>query len=449
MRRLILLISLSLVLNAALCAESPFTQKVDQYLQPYLQMQDFSGCVLIAKQGQILTHKCYGDANYELNVANTPSSKFHIASVTKSFTAAAIVILQKRGQLQLTDKLSHYIPDFPSGDKITILDLLNHSSGIPSYYAIPEYGSLKTKPVGFDELIAIMRTKPLDFVPGTKSSYSDTGYAFLGYIIEKVSGKPYGQFIADEIFTPLGMKNSGTFSDTALIPDRATGYQPWIENPIADHTGNQKLRIAPFYDKTIITGSGSLYSTIDDLYLFYKGLKDKRLFDIQTLDYPYGWGRREFQGKKFIEQSGRDPGYVARIAAFLDQDVVVIILSNVEVGADDAIAKGLESIAFRVDPTPSVPRNIIHENAESLKQYEGRYEIAPNSIMDVKVTGDSLFLRGPGGDYLPLDANAPGTFFFKQMYISLIFHRDGNGKVDSILWGGNYPCKKIADQPSL
>jgi CubicO group peptidase (beta-lactamase class C family) len=446
-RRLLLLISLSPILNSALCAESSFTQKVDQYLQPYLQMQDFSGCVLIAKQGQLLTRKCYGDANYELNVADTPVSRFHIASVTKSFTAAAIVILQKRGQLQLTDKLSHYIPDFPSGDKITILDLLNHSSGIPSYYAIPEYESLKTKPIGFDELIAIMRTKPLDFAPGTKSSYSDTGYAFLAYIIETVSGKPYGQFITDEIFTPLGMKNSGTFSDTALIPDRATGYQPWIENQIENHTSNQKLRIAPFYDKTIITGSGSLYSTIDDLYLFYKGLKDKRFFDIQALDYPYGWGRREFQGKKFIEQSGRDPGYVARIAAFLDQDVVVILLSNIEAGADDPIAKGLESIAFGADPTPAVLRATIHESPESLKQYVGRYEIAPNSIMDVKVTGDDLFLRGPGGDYLPLEANAPGTFFFKQMYTSLTFHHDNQGHIDSMLWGGNYPCKKIADKP--
>jgi CubicO group peptidase (beta-lactamase class C family) len=439
---MILLISLSLIFDSALRAEPSFTQKVDRYLEPYLQMQDFSGCVLVAKQGQVLTRQCYGNANYELNVSNTPASKFHIASVTKSFTAAAIVILQKRGKLQMTDKLNRYIADFPKGDKITILDLLNHSSGIPSYYAIPEYQSLKTKPVGFNELIAILRARPLDFEPGTKSSYSDSGYAFLAYIIERVSGKSYGQFVADEIFTPLGMKNSGTFSDTSLIPGRATGYQPWIEDSL-----NQKLRIAPFYDKTIITGSGSLYSTIDDLYLFYKGIKNKQLFDIQALDYPYGWGRREFQGRKFIEQSGRDPGFVARIAAFLDQDVVVVVLSNVEVGADESIVNGLESLAFGADPTPPVPRIIIHQNAELLKQYEGRYEIAPNSIMDVKVAGDHLLLRGPGGDYLPLEANAPGKFFFKQMYTSLTFRQDNQGRVDSILWGGNYPCKRIADQP--
>jgi CubicO group peptidase (beta-lactamase class C family) len=441
----------SLVLSSALCAGQTFTQKVDRYLQPYLQNEDFSGCVLVAKQGKVLIRKCYGDANYELNVVNTPSSRFHIASITKSFTAAAIVILQKRGQLQLTDKLSRYIPDFPNGDKITILELLEHTSGIPSYYSISEYDALKLKPVHFDDLIAIMRTKPLEFEPGTKSNYSDTGYAFLAYIIEKVSGKSYGQFIADEIFAPLRMKNSGTFSDTTLIPERATGYQPWIQDSLGDQRNNpivvRDLRVTPFYDKTIITGSGSLYSTIDDLYLFYQGLRNKRLFDIQTLDYPYGWGKREFEGKKFIEQSGRDPGYVARIAAFLDQDVVVIVLSNVEVGADDQIARGLEAITFGGDPTPHTPRTTVHENAESLKQYEGRYQIAPNSIMDIKLAGDHLFLRGPGGDYLPLEANAPGTFFFKQMYVPMTFHRDIQGKVDSLLWGGNYPCKKIADQP--
>jgi CubicO group peptidase (beta-lactamase class C family) len=442
-RRLISLIGFFLVLPSALYAQPSFTQKVDHYLEPYLQMQDFSGCILVAKQGEVLTRKCYGNANYELSVANTPSSRFHLASVTKSFTAAAIVILQKRGKLQLTDKLSQYIPDFPSGDKITILELLEHSSGIPSYYAIPEYETLKTKPVGFDDLIAIMRKKPLEFEPGSKSNYSDTGYAFLAYIIEKVSGKSYGQFIADEIFTPLGMKNSGTFSDTALISERATGYQPWI----SDQGSGQKLRIPPFYDKTIITGSGSLYSTVDDLYLFYKGLKEKRLFDIQALNYPYGWGRRELDGKKFIEQSGRDPGYVSRIAAFLDQDLVVILLSNFEVGADASIANGLETIAFGGDPAPPPRRASIHEDAESLKEYEGRYEIAPNSIMDVKVVGDHLFLRGPGGDYLPLEANGAGKFFYKQIYIGMAFHHDDHGRIDSLLWGGDYPCKRIADQP--
>ena len=439
MRQVLALISMSLILGAPLHADTSFTKKVDQFLQPFLQMQDFSGCVLVAKQDQVRVRKCYGDANYELNVANTPASKFHIASVTKTFTAAAIIILKNRGKLQLTDKLSYYIPNFPNGGRISIQELLEHSSGIPSYYSIPEYQDLKLKPVSFDELIAIMTKKPLDFEPGSKSRYSDTGYAFLAYIIERVSGKSYSQFIADEIFTPLEMKNSGTFSDTALISGRATGYQPWV--------GDEKLRIAPFYDKAIITGSGSLRSTVDDLYAWYKGVRDKRLFDIKALKYPYGWGEREFEGKKFIEQSGRDPGYVARIAAFLDQDVVVIVLSNVEVGADEQIAKGLEAIAFGSDPVHIASRQTILTSAASLSQYEGRYEISSGSVIDVKVVDNHLFLRGPGGDYLPLEVTAPDTFFFKQLYVSMVFHHGDKGIVDSLMWGGDYPCKRIVDQP--
>ena len=437
MRRLVELIGILLIGYLASRADPSTMLKVNRFLQPYVQMQDFSGCVLIARQGQIVTRKCYGNANYELSVANTPQSKFHIASVTKSFTAAAVVILAEQGKLRFTDKLSRYIPDFPNGDKITIVELLEHSSGIPSYYSIPEYEGLKLRPVHFDELIAIMRKKPLEFEPGSKSSYSDTGYAFLAYIIEKVSGESYGQFLDDQIFARLGMTNSGTFPDTALLPNRASGYQPWIGG----------LRNPPFYDKTILTGSGSLYSSLDDLYRWYKGIKEKQLFDIKVLDYPYGWGEREFEGKKFIEQSGRDPGYVARIAAFLDQDVVVIVLSNVEAGADDPIAKGLEAIAFGGDPAPPVQRSAIDISAESLMQYQGRYEISPNAVMDVKVSGGHLFLRGPGGDYLPLEASSPDTFFFKQMYTSMVFHHGDHAGVDSLLWGGDYPCKKIADQP--
>ena len=252
MRRLVGLIGILLSGHLASRADPSTVLKVDRFLRPYVQMQDFSGCVLIARRGQIVTRKCYGNANYELSVANTPQSKFHIASVTKSFTAAAVVILAEQGKLRFTDKLSRYIPDFPNGDKITIVELLEHSSGIPSYYSIPEYEGLKLRPVHFDELIAIMRKEPLEFEPGSKSSYSDTGYALLAYIIEKISGESYGQFLDDQIFARLGMTDSGTFPDTALLPNRASGYQPWIGG----------LRNPPFYDKTILTGSGSLCSSL-------------------------------------------------------------------------------------------------------------------------------------------------------------------------------------------
>jgi hypothetical protein len=261
----------------------------------------------------------------------------------------------------------------------------------------------------------------------------------LAYIIEKVSGKHYGQFIADEIFAPAGMRDSGTDLDTPLIPDRSSGYQPWI--------GPHKMRNAPYYDKAIITGSGSLYSTVDDLYLWYQTVRDKRLFDITALKYPYGWGQRQFHGKEFIEQSGRDPGYVSKFEAFLDEDLIVILLSNIEVGSDDVIASGLWSLAFGDSPVPPARRASFVLPHGTAAEYSGRYHVSPNLIMDVSVIDDELFLRGTGGDYLPLDPIRPDAFFYKQLYAEISFRRDGKGRVDAILWNGNFVCAKIADQP--
>jgi CubicO group peptidase (beta-lactamase class C family) len=439
MKLMVFLIPVLLGHPASTPGQQPFAVRADRYLQPYVKMQDFSGCVLVASHREILMRKCYSDANYELSVPNTPQSKFHIASMTKMFTAAAIVLLDKQGKLRLADKLGLFIPNFPNGEKITILNLLEHTSGLPSYYSIPEHNDIKLKPVHFDDLIEIMRTKSLEFEPETKSSYSDTGYAFLAYIIEKVSGKSYSQFIKDEIFTSAEMHDSGAWLDTPPILNRSSGYQPWV--------GPHQMRNAPYYDKTIITGSGSLYSTIDDLYAWYQAVRDKRLFDIRALDYPYGWGERELGDRKFIEQGGRDPGYASKMAAFLDQDLVVILLSNIEVGANDAMVDGLEHLAFGDSPTPPAKRPAYALSHGAAAQYIGRYQVSPDMIMDVKAIDDAVFLRGPGGDYLPLDALAPDSFFYRQVYARITFRRDIDGKVDAILWNGDFVCKKIAGRP--
>src|SRR6266576_1833143 len=220
--------------------------KFDDHIQAFVRNGDFSGSVLIGKSGHVVFQKSYGMANYEWSIPNTERTKFHIASVTKTFTAAAVVMLQKQGKLKLSDPLSKYIPDYLNGDRITIEQMLAHSSGLPDYYSLSEYPTKKYQRVTLPDLIAWVKTKPLDFLPGSKNSYSNTGYGFLAYIIEQVSGKPYDQFIADEILQPTGMKDTGTLRDEALIRARADGYQPALGTP--------GLRNAPFYEKTTLTG---------------------------------------------------------------------------------------------------------------------------------------------------------------------------------------------------
>jgi len=413
----------------------------DDYVTAYVRNGDFSGSILVAKSGHIVFQKSYGLANAEWGLPNTERAKFHIASVTKTFTAAAIVLLEQQGKLKLSDPLSKYVPDYLNGDRITIEQMLLHSSGLPDYYSLPEYATKKYQRVTLPELIAWVKTKPLDFLPGSKSSYSNTGYGFLAYIIEQVSGKPYDQFIADAILKPAGMNDTGTFRDEPLIPGRASGYQPAL--------GDSGIRNAPFYDKTILAGSGSLYSTTGDLYTWSRAIQSRRFFDIRKLTHPYGWGTGETKRRhKYLEQSGRDPGFASHLSIFLDDDLVVIVLGNLEDAAVNVIADDLAELALGESPPPPAARAKVTSQTQAASEYAGRYEVSPTFFLDVKADGPDLFLRRTGGDYLPLEPIGKESFFYRQLYVRVAFKRDKTGKIEALLWKGDYSCPKVSDKPS-
>ena len=415
--------------------------KYDEDVSAYVRNGDFRGSVLVAKGGNIIFQKSYGLANAEWSVPNTDKTRFHIASVTKTFTAAGIVMLERQGKLKLSDTLSKYIPDYLNGDRITIEQMLRHSSGLPDYYSLPEYATKKYQRVTLPDLIAWVKTKPLDFLPGSKSSYSNTGYGFLAYIIEQVSGKPYDQFVAEEILKPAGLKDTGTFRDEALIRNRATGYQPAF--------GDSGVRNAPSYDKTILTGSGSLYSTTDDLYTWCRTIRTGRFFDIHKLAYPYGWGARETASKhNYIEQSGRDPGFASHVSLFLDDDLVVIVLANLEDAAVNVMADDLAGLALGESQVPPAARAKVTATALPSGEYAGRYEVNPVFLLDVKADGSDLYLRGTGGDYLPLEPIGKEFFFYRQLYVKVGFKRDKAGKIEALLWNGDYSCPKVSDKAS-
>ena len=437
--RLVYLVPALLLSSVSLFAQvSP--EKFDTYIQAYVRNGDFSGSVLVARRGRLVFRKSYGMANHEWNIPNSENTKFHIASVTKTFTAAAIIILEQQGKLKLSDPLSKYVPGYLNGDRITIEQMLLHSSGLPDFYSLPEYLAKKYQRVGLPDLIAWVKTKPLDFLPGSKTSYSNTGYGFLAYIIEHVSGEPYEQFISDKILKPLGMKETGALLDDALIPNRADGYQPAL--------ADSGLRNAPFYDKTILTGSGSLYSTTGDLYLWAKAIEAGRFFNLQKLSFPYGWGARDTQrGHHYVEQDGRAPGFASHISIFPDDDLAVIVLGNLEDAAVNAVADNLGAIALGENPMAPAPRTRKSTAAERVDDYAGTYEVNPAFLLDVRARGSDLYLRGTGGDYLPLEPLGKESFFYRQMYVKVDFKRDKMGKIEALLWNGEYPCKKVSDRP--
>lgn len=427
------------LLVAGSAAQAPHN-KFDSYIQAYVRNGDFTGSVLVAKDGHVLFRKSYGFANTEWKVPNSENTKFHIASITKTFTAAAIVILEQQGKLKFSDPLSKYVPGYLNGDRITIEEMLMHSSGLPDYYSLPEYATKKYDRVTLPDLIAWVKNKPLDFLPGSKSSYSNTGYGFLAYVIEQVSGKPYDEFVDNELLKPAGMKDTGTFRDDGLISNRASGYQPALEE--------SGLRNAPFYDKTILAGSGSLYSTTGDLYLWVQAIQRGRFFTMRRLAHPYGWGERETKTRhKYIEQSGRAPGFASHLSIFPDDDLSVIVLGNLEDAAVNVMADDLAKLALGENANPPEPRPRKTDSARRPEDYAGTYEVNPAFLLDVRAHGPDLYLRGTGGDYLPLEPLGKESFFYRQLYVKVDFKRDKSGKIEALLWNGEYPCKKVSDRP--
>ncbi len=234
-----LLLFFPVVVLAAEPSAADIAAKVDAYVQPFVESNNFSGVILIAQGGKVQVRKAYGLANYELGVPNTPETKFQIASVSKPFTAIAVLLLEERGKLSAQDPVSRYVPDYPNGDKITIHHLLTHTSGIPNVNSMPEYDQRSRFPATPAQLVEIFKNKPADFAPGARYSYSNSNYNLLALILEKVSGQSYGEFVRASILQPLGMKDTGHPRAGELLAQRASGYQP---------AGMKGVESAPYLD---------------------------------------------------------------------------------------------------------------------------------------------------------------------------------------------------------
>ena len=308
-------------------------QKIDNYLQG---CKNFSGAVLITQNDKIILKKGYGCANYEFDVANTPQTKFRIASNTKPFTAIAIMQLQEKGLLSVHDLLSKYIPGFAQGDKITIHHLLTHTSGIQNYYK--KWAEVSTSK-SLEEMVVVSAIKSwsLDFEPGTQYSYSNTGYSLLAYIIQKVSGMPYEQFLQENIFKPLSMADSGSDANQLTIKNKASGY---IVN-------NGVITTAPSINNPVtLLGNGDLLSSLDDLYKWDQALYDEKILTNKSKEsmfvphvfmksslgraHGYGWFIDTIHGKRVVEYTGALVGYLSKVMRFVDDGITIIILTNVE-----------------------------------------------------------------------------------------------------------------------
>jgi len=304
---------------------------IDSYLNPLIVSHSFMGSILIAKGDSILFLKSYGYANLEHFVPNSSNTIYRIGSMTKQFTATAIMLLAEENKISVESKLSDFIPDYPNGNRITVHHLLTHTSGIPNYTKLPDYESTMCLPASLTDLIGRIKNLPLEFEPGSKFKYSDSGYLLLTYIIEKASGLTYSEFLDKHIFQPLGMNYTG-YDNKKIIKNRASGYSILKES--------NEIVNADYIDMSVPQGAGGLYSTVLDLYkwdrsfytdfLLSKESKEK-MFTFYIAEYGYGWGReiRE-NGRISIGHNGMINGFLSIIHRFVADNTVIVILANTD-----------------------------------------------------------------------------------------------------------------------
>lgn len=306
--------------------------RVDRLLQSQVSVNGPGISLLIVKEGKPIYQKAFGNANLELNVPLTTESVFQIGSMTKQFTAIAILMLEEEGKLDLSAPLTQYIPNYPQGDLITMHHLLTHTSGIKDFTKMKTLRDIAQKDLSPKDLVDFFKNEPMDFAPGSEFRYNNSGYALLGYLIELVSGVTYEAFIEQRIFEKIGMKDSRYANEREIVQNRAYGYQ--------EREGYvNKMRIS----LNIPYASGALMSTVNDLWLWQQALNQgllvnkaslEKAFTPKTLNsgaditYGYGWHIKELEESPSREHGGSIFGFKSMAVYLPEQDIYVVGLTN-------------------------------------------------------------------------------------------------------------------------
>ncbi|WP_066658997.1 MULTISPECIES: serine hydrolase [unclassified Sphingomonas] len=407
--------------------------RMDAVVRADADTGEFMGAVLVARDDVVLLDKGYGSANLEWNIPNDGATKFRLGSVTKQFTAVAILLLQDRGKLTLDAPVKTYLPDAPAAwDKVTVRHLLTHSAGIPNFTNFPDYGATKTLPATHASLIARFRDKPLEFAPGEKFAYSNSGYVLLSAIVEKLSGQSYAAFVAEHLFKPLGMADTGYDSAATILPRRASGYAPTKEG----------LVNADYISMTIPQGAGALYSTTRDLLKWQRGLYGGKLLKPASLTafrtpykdgYALGIGVQSAGGVTTIEHGGGIEGFNTSLAYDPDRKITVVVLGNLNGPAPGKLSKSLLTLARGGTVTLPSERKAATVAPDQLAEYAGVYELAPTFALTMRIKDGKLMTQATGQQEFELFAESKDRFFLKVVDAQVEFTRDASGKVTGLI----------------
>lgn len=422
------------------------TSQINELFKPWNSTRTPGAAIAIIKNGSTIFEEAYGSANLEFGIQNTPATLFNIASNSKQFTAYAMLHLAEEGKLSLEDDIRKYIPEFPDfGKMIKIKNLAQHTHGIRGItYLLGMAGwhieDLITRKA---VLKLLSQQQELDFAPETDFSYNNSGYMLLAEIIERVSGKPFHEYIQEIIFTPLAMRNTVLFDDyEKVIPNLSnpyffdgTGYKKGIRNS-KDIVGNTGIRTnIEDLSKWIINFQKT---TVGNKEVFKKLIQPGVLKNGDTLGYSFGQIVSEYKGRQVISHGGADAGYRSQILRFPDDRVSIIVLTNdgslnadekayriADVYLDKMIATDISEDSNTVKISRVVSK-------ETLKKYEGKFELQPGFIMEFNEKEEKLYITATGQGTLPLETLNDTQFQIRRISAVITFVKNEEGNFDNL-----------------
>lgn len=441
-----------LLFTAALCPAQPtaspdteLAAKINRHVEAFVQGGRFQGSVLVAREGRVVLEKGYGLAQAEWGIANAPDTKFRLGSITKQFTGMAVLLLEQDGKLKTTASVCEYIAPCPERWKpITLHHLLTHTSGIPNFTSFPDYEKTMALPSPAAKTVERFRDRDLEFDPGTKFKYSNSGYVLLGVVIEKTSGASYADFVRQRIFAPLGMRDTGYDTNAAILPKRAEAYE----------RAGKELRHAAHIDMTIPHAAGALYSTVQDLFKWDRALQEGQLlspesrlkFFTPALDnYAYGWIVRTVPDGKLVMHGGGINGFATDIKRMPEKNLVAVALCNAPPCDPGRVTNDALAILLGGNPVAPKDRTEVDVSREVKARYTGEYELAPTFILTVTLEGDQLMTQATGQGKIPIFPESDTKFFPKVIDALITFETDEGGKATGLVLeqnGRRMPAKR-------
>ena len=418
-------------------------KKINSIIKPYVETNNFSGSVLVAQNEKILYSKSYGLMNRTYNLPNTPQTKFYLASVSMIFTSAAIMKLVEEKKLSLDDLVSKYLPDYKQGPHLTIHHLLSQRSGIPAIgdNKKVDYDSITKFSHSCEELISYIEEDDLLFEPNSKYNHGRSDYIILAYIIENLTGKPFGTYLKETIFEPLLMTNTGhSYVEEEIVRDLAVGYSA---------VGHYDVENAYVINWTSKTGHGSIYSTAEDLNKFANAILTNRLLTKDSwqkmfTDYGnnvgYAWFIRDQFDKRRIQMNGRSPGFSSYFGIFPEDKLTVIVLSNNYISLPPDIGKQLAALLFKKPFT--IPKfSATKLTAEQAAPFIGKYKFDDNFYIEnfeMEVSFEAGNLSSSWGALIPIEdeKHSYTKFILRSYWSDIEFITNNTGDAELMMYDG-------------